>query len=323
MRKIDISIQHWPFKQPVVTGNRTLFGVDVLNVAITENELTGFGEATGVYYLGETAESMLAHARAIKLILENDVCTDRAHLQQLLPAGGTRNAIDCALWDLESQRAGMSLWQYSGIPLGRLPTLAHLSLDHSPQKICSHTTRIRLTLRNDDNPLPWLTRFHQLNPQVSIIVDANQNWQMAQLKYYAPMMKELGVEVIEQPLARDSDFALQDYACPVVLCADESCQDRNDLSLVAKRYQMINIKLDKTGGLTEALALADAAHNVGLKIMVGNMMGSSLAMKPASVVAQLADIVDLDAPNLIQTQKKTPIACFDYEICHTAERMWG
>ncbi|NVK57633.1 MAG: dipeptide epimerase [Alteromonadaceae bacterium] len=318
MRKVTISVQHCLSDKPVVTEERLLYGLDVLKVAISEGEITGYGEATGVWYLDETAETMLAYARAVKLILENDVCNDRMQLLRLLPPGGTRNAIDCALWDLEAKKAGVSLAEYSGIPPKMFSPIEQVSLQTSPCTLMLKAKLVKLSLRSFDNPIPWLTEFNRHNSGTKIIVDANQHWQFKQLQAYAPLMRELGVVVIEQPLAPALDSALEGYQCPVILCADESCHDRNDLPSVARHYQMIKIKLDKAGGLTEALALANAARQLDLKLMVGNMLGTQLAMQPALVLARLAELVDWQRPQLTPSREGAE-AFPDMSVCPLRE----
>lgn len=256
---------------------------------------------------------------------------DRAQLADLLPAGPVRNALDCALWDIEAKRSGIGVAALAGRPASvALPTVFTLGID-TPDAMAAKAhhldgwDRFKIKLGGED-PMLDLDRVaavRRARGDVELIVDANGGWTMDALKSLAPLLADQGVALIEQPLAPGYDAALSDYSSPVPLCADETCLDRQSLPMVIGRYSYINIKLDKTGGLTEALALVDAAEAAGLGIMVGCMTGTSLAMAPAHLVAQRARFIDLDGPLLI-AKDRTPGMRYDRGLVHPPEpALWG
>ena len=228
----------------------------------------------------------------------------------MLPPGGARNALDCALWDLEAKWSGLSIWELTGVVPKPVETVYTISLDVNPELMARHAASAveypLLKIKLDGTqPLERMQAVRAARPDARIVVDANQSWTMEQLKTLAPACAALGVQMIEQPLARGADVQLEHYRSPVPLCADESCLHIGELDAAARRYQMINIKLDKTGGLTPALELAGAARARGLGVMVGCMSGTSLAMAPAFVLACVCDFVDIDGP-LLQKSDRMP-----------------
>ncbi|WP_414900611.1 N-acetyl-D-Glu racemase DgcA [Sphingomonas flavalba] len=256
---------------------------------------------------------------------------DRAALATLLDAGPIRNALDCALWDLEAKRRGRPVHALAGRPASAaLPTVFTLGID-APGAMAEKArrmaawSRLKIKLGGDDSArdLERVAAVRRARPEAELIVDANGGWTMAVLRHMAPALAGLGVALIEQPLAPGRDAALADYASPVPLCADESCLDRGSLPAVIGRYAYINIKLDKTGGLTEALALADAAEAAGLGVMVGCMTGTSLAMAPAHLVAQRARFVDLDGPLLVGWDRSPPMRYADGLVYPPEPALWG
>jgi L-alanine-DL-glutamate epimerase-like enolase superfamily enzyme len=296
----------------------------VLVASITEEGCTGRGEASGVYYLGETAESMRVQAESIRPALEQGV--DRARLQTLLPAGGARNAIDCALWDLEAKRGGRSVWELTDIAPRSVTTFETVGLE-TPQAMAAnaralHTPNIKVKLDGND-PLARIRAVRAARPDALIIVDANQGWSLEQLTELAPAFADLGVAMIEQPLPRGGDSELEGRTWPIPLCADESCLDTSEFAQAARRYQMINIKLDKTGGLTEALALARLAKGNGIDLMVGNMLGTSLAMAPGFLIAQLCRYVDLDGPLYLERDREPAMHCRNGVLSAPSAELWG
>lgn len=301
MRNVVFSITPHPTRYPFHITGYTFTEARVLTATITENGHTGRGEATGVYYLDETADNMLVQAQSIKEALEQGA--SREQLQSLLPAGGARNAIDCALWDLEAKQQGKRVWDLAGIPLQEVITVNTVGID-SPEVMAEtakslDTPKIKVKLDGKE-PLACIQAVCAARPDAQIVVDVNQGWSFEQLVELAPKFSELGVAMIEQPLKRGGDEQLENYQSPITLCADESCLDSSEVEQASRRYQMINIKLDKTGGLTEALNLARRAQSLGLELMVGNMMGTSLAMAPGFVVAQLCRFADLDGALILQ-----------------------
>jgi L-alanine-DL-glutamate epimerase-like enolase superfamily enzyme len=256
-----------------------------------------------VFYLDETAESLFAQVNAVANEIRRGI--SREDLQSLLPAGGARNAVDCALWDLECKQSGKTIWQLTGIEPKPVTTVFTIGLEATPEAMAAKATaaadapvlKIKLSA---DRPYERLAAIRAARPDATIVVDANQGWDFALLQEVIPKCAGLDLGMIEQPLPRGGDAELEGFESPVTLAADESCLDSSELATVARRYGMINIKLDKTGGLTEALKLARLAKGLGCKLMVGNMVGTSLAMAPSFVVAQLCDFVDIDGPLLLK-----------------------
>nr|WP_283254995.1 N-acetyl-D-Glu racemase DgcA [Marivita sp. GX14005] len=301
-------------------GSRT--EAQVLTVRITRNGAQGRGECVPYARYGETLDSVTAQIES----LPQDI--DRAGLQTALPAGAARNAVDCALWDLEAKRAGCRVWELAGLPEpGPEVTAYTLSLD-TPEAMRAQATRnaqralLKIKLGTPDD-MPRLEAVRAGAPEARIIVDANEGWSAEVYSDLAPHLQRLGVALVEQPLPASEDDALLGLDRPVPLCADESCHDRASLPGLMGKYDMVNIKLDKTGGLTEALALRDAARAEGYDIMVGCMVGSSLAMAPAVLVAQGAAITDLDGPLLLAEDRDEPLLFDEAGVHPPAPGLWG
>lgn len=324
MRYVELEIESWPLVEPFVITGHTWTHCDVLVASIAENEVTGRGEATGVYYLDETAESICHQALSIQQQLEQGI--SREQLQSLLPAGGARNAIDCALWDLEAKKTGQSVFELTGIPSSPVNTVNTVTIGtpeemaNKARSISSRQIKVKL---DGELPLERITAVCNARPDADVVVDVNQGWSFSQLVELGPQFKALGVTMIEQPLPRGEDDVLEGHQSPITLCADESCLDTSELDQAAKRYQMVNIKLDKTGGLTEALKLARCAKEKGLTLMVGNMTGTSLAMAPAYVLAQLCDFVDLDGPLFLEGDRSCPMRYENGVVTGLSSKLWG
>jgi len=291
----------WPFASTFRIAYRSQTHAETVQVQLKDGPLIGRGEAMCVSYHGETIDSLLAQLTNVKSKIAAGLT--RSELKTLLPPGGARNAIDCALWDLEAKRAGRRAWELAGFaavhPLRSAYTLTLDSPKRMAQAAAAVTKYSLLKLKlSGDTDLARVKSVREARPDADIIVDANQSWTETQLRELAPRLAELEVQLIEQPLAVGYDGALSAFASPVPLCADESCQSVDSLSELVGKYQLINIKLDKTGGLTEALNLARAALDRGFQLMVGCMAGSSLSMAPAFIVGQLCSVVDLDGPLL-------------------------
>jgi L-alanine-DL-glutamate epimerase-like enolase superfamily enzyme len=252
----------------------------------------------------------------------------RADLFDLLPAGAARNAVDCALWDLEAKRTGKRVWELAGLEApGPEITAYTLSLDTAAAmkaKAAQHAFRplLKIKLGTPDD-MPRLEAVRAGAPKSSIIVDANEGWSADVYADLAPHLIRLGVDLVEQPLPAGEDHALLGMQRPVPVCADESCHDRSSLVNLKGKYDVVNIKLDKTGGLTEALALRDAAIAQGYEIMVGCMVGSSLAMAPATLVAQGASVVDLDGPLLLAEDRDEPLIFDNAGVHPPSATLWG
>ena len=324
MRDISFAIETWAMKSPFRISGHTFTDLRTLVVEVTEGGVTGRGEAAGVYYCDETAESILTQAQGAEAALRQGA--DRQALRRLLPAGGARNAVDCALWDLEAKSSGTSIWQLTAMQAAPVNTVATVGVD-TPERMAAvarglDTPQIKVKLDSEQN-LERMQAIRAARPEADIVVDINQGWSFAQLVEFAPRFKQLGVAMIEQPLPRGADAELEGYDSPVTLCADESCLDTSELEQAARRYQMINIKLDKTGGLTEALDLARQAQARGLKLMVGNMLGTSLAMAPGFVLAQLCQFVDLDGPLFLTADRDHALRYDNGVIAVPSPALWG
>ncbi|MEQ9813083.1 MAG: N-acetyl-D-Glu racemase DgcA [Azospirillaceae bacterium] len=297
-----------------------------LIVSISDGAVTGRGECVPYERYGESLESVEAQIAGVRGRIADGM--DRAALQEALPAGAARNALDCALWDFEARRTGKPVWELAGRPRWRpVTSVMTISLDTVEAMAAAaakwaHLPRLKLKLTGDGD-LDRVTAVRAAAPKSAIVVDANEGWSMRHLEQYAGAFHDLGVEMIEQPLPTAEDDQLKDYDGPVVLCADESCHTRESLPALAGKYGMVNVKLDKTGGLTEALALGDAARAAGFRVMLGCMMGSSLSMAPGVLAAQGAEIVDLDAPLWLAEDVETPLAYIDTEAQPPSAALWG
>jgi L-alanine-DL-glutamate epimerase-like enolase superfamily enzyme len=304
--KLSIHSESWPVARPFRISGHEWTSFDSIVVELERDGVVGRGEALGVFYMEETLASMTAQVEAVADRFLAGI--DRAALQRLLPPGGARNALDCALWDLEAKSSARSVWDIAQVVPKTLETVYTISLEATPEAMAQHAseasqyTLLKVKL-DGKRPLDCIRAIRSARPDVRIVVDANQGWTFPQLESLAPAFADLGVQMIEQPLARGADQALEKYRSPVPLGADESCLHLGELEAAARRYQVINIKIDKTGGLTHALDLARAARERGLGLMVGCMAGSSLAIAPAFVVACLADLVDIDGPLLLKRDR--------------------
>ncbi|MEO9683303.1 MAG: N-acetyl-D-Glu racemase DgcA [Tateyamaria sp.] len=301
-------------------GSRT--EAQVLTVTLSDGEHRGWGECVPYARYGETLESVTNEITGLPADF------NRQDLFDLLPAGAARNAVDCALWDLEAKRAGKRVWELAGLAAPKPQTTAYtLSLD-TPETMraqaAKHSFRplLKIKLGTPDD-MPRLEAVRAGAPDARIIIDANEGWSAEVYADLAPHLVRLGVDLVEQPLPAGEDEALIGMARPVPVCADESCHDRASLAALKGKYDMVNIKLDKTGGLTEALALRTAALAEGYDVMVGCMVGSSLAMAPATLVAQGAAVVDLDGPLLLAEDRASPLIFDDAGVHPPKGELWG
>jgi len=323
-REVRFAIERWELESPFRITGHVFQIIDMLHVTIAENGTHGHGEAAGVYYLDETGDSLLADAESVREALQ--LGADRQALRSLLPAGGARNGIDCALWDLEAKQSGRSIWDLTGIVPGKTQSFFTVGID-TPGKMAAKalsldSSKIKVKL-DGDNPLECITAVRNARPDAEIVVDVNQGWHFSQLVDLAPGFKELEIGMIEQPLPRGGDEQLEEYDSPVPLCADESCLATDEFEQAARRYQVINIKLDKTGGLTEALDLAGMAKARGKDLMIGNMVGTSLGMAPGYVIAQLCKYVDLDGTLYLNGDREYPMT-FDHGFLSRPDSsLWG
>jgi L-Ala-D/L-Glu epimerase len=294
----------------------------VLTVRITRGGFTGRGECVPYARYSETLESVTAQIAG----LPPDITRDA--LQTALPAGAARNAVDCALWDIAAKTAGRRVWQLAGLtaPVPQI-TAYTLSLDtpevmQDQARLNAHRPILKIKLGTPDD-MPRLMAVRKGAPHSRIIIDANEGWTPAIYAELAPHLLRLGVVLVEQPLPADADDLLATMSRPLPVCADESCHDRASLAALRGKYDMVNLKLDKTGGLTEALATRAAARAMGFQVMVGCMVGSSLAMAPAVLLAQGAAFTDLDGPLLLAEDREDPLL-YDAQGVHPpAANLWG
>lgn len=284
-----------PFR--ISRGVRT--AADVVSVTLREGEAEGRGESVPYPRYGESVESVLAQVENAREAIETGA--DRARLESLIPPGAARNALDCALWDLEAKRSGRSVADFIGAPEpGQIATALTVVID-TPDAMAEATRAIAsaplLKVKVDSSdPVAMVRAVRAAAPEAALIVDPNESWDEALLRAAMPAMEECRVAVLEQPVPAGEDGWLERYSSPIPICADEAIHTVAELDTVATRYDAVNVKLDKAGGLTAALELAHAVRARGMRLMCGCMVGSSLGIAPALHVARLADWVDLDGP---------------------------
>ena len=325
-QKLTVTRRAWPLAQPLMTAHGVTTSVDVVMAELSDVESRGRGEAVPLGRYGESTDGVVAALEAMKGAVFSGL--SRETLQQAMPPGAARNALDCAFWDMDAKRAYRSVAELAGLgaaaPILTALTIAFDAPDKMAELAAANRTRplIRLELGGDDD-MERVRAVRQAAPAARLIVDANEGWNDAQLRDYLPMLVDLRVELIEQPLPADADDALARLEHPIPLCADESCRVVADLDRLDGKYQAINIKLDKAGGLTEALALAGEAKRRGLRILVGGATSTSLGIAPALLVAQHAEIADLDGPMRLAMDRGSGLR-YDGGTIHPADpALWG
>lgn len=326
-RRLAARIETWPVAGSFVIARGAKTHVDVVVVEIVEGDHIGRGEATAIYYHGESAESVAVQAEAMAGRIAAGAT--RENLLREMPRGAARNAVDAALWDLEAKRMGEPAWALAGLaaprPLQSAFTIslgepARMEADARAAAPVYPLLKLKLAGEGD---IARVAAVRRGAPEARLIVDANEGWTGRDVVAEAEALLPYGVELIEQPVKAGEDHLLDGLVSPIPLCADESCQDRADLASCAGRYAAINIKLDKAGGLTEALMLAAEARSMGLELMVGCMLSTSLGIAPAMLVAQQARWVDIDGPLLLAADRDHPVR-FDRGIADRASpQLWG
>jgi L-alanine-DL-glutamate epimerase-like enolase superfamily enzyme len=324
--RITAAVERWPVAGQFIIARGAKTYVDVLVVAVGDGSHIGYGEGTAIYYHSETAENCLAQVESVMARLE-PLSSDAARnlMQILLPPGAARNALDCALWDVAAKAAGVPLWQYAGLAAQPRPLItaftislgeaAVMEADAAKAAVKGYSLlKLKLTGEGDR---ARVASVRAGAPDARLIVDANESWGSLDIAAEAAALAELGVEMVEQPVPAGQDAMLAGIKSPLPLLADESCHSAADVERLAPFYDGVNIKLDKAGGLTEALKLADAAEAAGLKIMVGCMLSTSLGIAPAFLVAQRAGWVDLDGPALLAEDRNDGFR-FEGGIIHPA-----
>ncbi len=325
-RKLTIAVEHFPIAGSFVIARGAKTEAVVVVTAISDGPSTGRGECVPYARYGETVESVVAQIESLRAAIETGL--DRFALQELLPAGAARNAIDCALWDLDAKIAGVSAFALAGIDRLSPVTTAFTISVGTPEVMAqaahaaSHRPLFKIKLAGEGDPAR-IAAVRTAAPQSELIVDANEAWTEANLTQNLEACAKAEVRLVEQPLPAGQDAALAKIAHMVPICADESAHDRHGLDALRARYDAINVKLDKTGGLTEALALTEAAQALGFSLMIGCMVSSSLAMAPALLLAPRAKFVDLDGPLLLAADRPHGLK-YDGSIVYppTAD-LWG
>jgi len=325
--RLAVAVEKLPFSAPFRIAGRVFEHQDAVVVTLDDGVHRGRGEASGVFYLDDDVPRAAAAIEAQRGAIERGI--DRETLQRLLPRGGARNALDCALWELEAERAGRPVWALAGLkPPRQLTTTFTLGAD-TPEIMAAGARRyaaaraLKLKLTGDlELDAARVRAVRAVRPDVWLGVDANQAYGIDALPRLISVLVETRVELIEQPLARGREADLEGCDSPIPIAADESALGLNDIAGLVGRFDTVNIKLDKCGGLTEGLAMAHEARRAGLDVMVGNMMGSSWAMAPAFVLGQLCDVVDLDGPTFL-ARDRTPAVRYAGGMIWCDETVWG
>ncbi len=326
-RSLSVGVERWPIAGEFTIARGAKHEAVVVVATINDGAHQGRGECVPYARYGESVEEV---ARRIAACAgEIEAGAGRAELQALLPAGAARNALDCALWDLEAKRSGLSAAALAGLPpLEPVETALTISLAE-PEEMAAkaaaaarHYPLLKLKL-GGGRDAERLALVRQAAPRARLVADANEAWRPEDLERLFEAAASARVELIEQPLPAGNDALLETIARPVPVCADESVHATSSIGAIARRYDAVNIKLDKTGGLTEALAAAREARAFGLKLMVGCMVGTSLAMAPALLLAQGADWVDLDGPLLLARDREPGLTYTGAEVLPPPPELWG
>jgi L-Ala-D/L-Glu epimerase len=328
MREITAEIQSWPIAGAFTISRGAKTEANVVVATVSQNELTGRGECVPYARYDENEKDVLAAIKALQPAIREGL--NRDELQRTMPRGAARNALDCALWDLEAKLAGGSVWELAGLSAPRALTTAYtLSLaspDDMREAALAAAKRPILKLKlghGGDDDLARVEAVRGGAPNSVLIVDANEGWKPEDVLPLAREFARLGVSLIEQPVPAKEDEVLRGIESPVPLCADESAHGLEGMKRLVGLYDFINVKLDKTGGLTEALAVIRCAKRRKLRVMVGCMVATSLAMAPAMLAAQQADYVDLDGP-LLLAKDRAPSLRYEGSLVYPPEReLWG
>lgn len=327
MLKLEITIVDWALREAFTISRETLTSIPCIQVTLTDVDGNiGRGEAVGVDYAGETPETMATQIETVRAEIEAPVSLQS--LQTLLPIGGARNAVDCSLWDLIAKQSGVPAWKAAGLSsFEPRPTAFSFGIMKETQlretaKEYAHFPLLKVKT-DRDRGLDPIRIIREVAPNARFIVDPNQAWSAHELTRFTPDYTRLNIALLEQPVAKDNDDMLLGLSLPIPIAADEAFNDRSDIPQLEGKYQVINIKLDKTGGLTEALACARAGSDAGFGLMIGCMVGSSLSMAPGVIIAQLCDFVDLDGPLLQSGDVEHPMTYKGGMIAPPTAMLWG
>ena len=325
--RLDYRVETHRLAAPFRISGFVFESSDVVVVELTDGTASGRGEAAGVYYLNDNAPQIVDALEANRDAIEH--CTSRGELREIMPAGGARNAVDCALWELEAKRGGTEARNIAGVRQPKpLITTFTLGAD-DPAAMAEGARRytgaraIKVKLTGDlDEDCERIRAIRSARPDVWLGVDANQGFTRDQLDALVDVLESCRVSLLEQPLRRGAEADLEGYRCPIPIAADESALTLEDVPGLVGRFDVVNIKLDKCGGLTEALMIAGEARRLGLGVMVGNMVGTSLAMAPAFILGQQCDVVDLDGPTFLQADRDRACEYRDGMIW-CSDQVWG
>jgi L-alanine-DL-glutamate epimerase-like enolase superfamily enzyme len=325
--ELRVAEQSWPLDKPFRIARGTSTDAHVVVVTVSDGQHTGRGEAVPISRYNQNTASAISQLE--KIDIKRAEGRDRQQIQKLLPAGAARNALDCALWDLEAKVSGKRVWELANIQIvDAVQTALTIGLD-TPEKMAAAARAsktapvLKLKLGGDNLDLSRVEAVRKAAPAARMLVDANESWSTAHYRENAPALRDLDVELIEQPFPADADDVLETLDHPVPVCADESCHTTADLPRLVNRYEAINVKLDKTGGLTEALLLTERARESGLKLLFGCMVCTSLGIAPARLLPGATDYVDLDGPLLLAGDRHHRISYENGRIGVPPRELWG
>ena len=327
--KLSIHTEAWPLKQVFRISSCDITHSYIIRVTLKHGDIIGHGEAEAHDMDARELNLVADEIRKVQDSIESG--TPWSMIYPKVQHLRARNALDCMFWDFAAKKSGVSAWAKAGLTKPKsLVTAYSIGIDNAENmaktaKANRHRKLLKIKLGHPDGDVERIEKIHRAAPNADLIVDANEGWSFRQLTEYAPKFQKLGVKLIEQPLPRDQDAELETYISPVPLCADESCHTRVDLPNVIGRYQFVNIKLDKTGGLTEALLLAQDAKKSNLRLMTGCMVGTSLAMAPAMLLGSLSEFVDLDGPLLLNEDRENGLKYSnpDSLVFPATDMFWG
>jgi L-alanine-DL-glutamate epimerase-like enolase superfamily enzyme len=327
---IDAHEEIWPLKQPfrISRGSRT--EAQVVVVTVRDGKHIGRGEGVPLARYNQSIASVLAQIESI----QREKNVNRQILQGLLPAGAARNALDCALWDRQAKASGKRVWELANIPIvPEVETSFTISLD-TPERMGAAASAaafvqgfgvpriLKLKLGGDDLDLSRVQAVRETAPAARLLIDANESWSPEHYREIVPALKQSGVELVEQPFPAHADEVLETLVHPIAVCADESCHTTADLPRLTNRYEVINVKLDKTGGLTEALRLCERARESGFKLLIGCMVCTSLGIAPACLLASFANWIDLDGALLLARDRDHPVPYANGKIGIPPRDLW-
>jgi L-alanine-DL-glutamate epimerase-like enolase superfamily enzyme len=325
IRKLEVTTRTWSLREPFVISSGIKTFSEAVMVSIVDGGYVGRGEGVCVKHRGETVDGLIAQIKSVEAQIAAGAT--RHQLLTLLGPGAARNALDAALWDLEAKQQRTTVWELAGIEPGPVVTAVTIAI----RSLAEYEARARELIDHpwlkikvgSDSPLAAIAAVRKGSPHANLVVDANQAWSVAQLCELAPALRDFNVDLLEQPVHDKVDAGLIGLKLPLFVCADEPANTLDDLPRLVDRYDFVNIKLDKCGGLTAALDFAYAAKAAGMRLMVGCMVGSSLGMAPAMVLARLCEVVDLDGPLLISSDWPNGIR-YDHGVMSVPDpSLWG